>query len=129
MAKEFSRTLRVGEQIRRDLAQLIQQEVKDPRVGMVTVTAVDMSPDMSHAKVHITLLDDADEVDECVKVLNRAASFLRRALGKRLQLRVVPTLRFYYDVSVAHGTALSALIDSAVANDRKNRGQDDDGET
>lgn len=127
MAKEFSRTLRVGEQIRRELALLIQQEVKDPRVGMVTVTAVDVSPDMSHAKVHITLLDEKHEVAECIKVLNRAAAFLRRALSKRVQLRIVPTLRFYYDASVERGTSLSALIDSAVASDHKNREQDDDG--
>jgi len=126
MAKEFSRTLRVAEQIRRELAQLIQQEVKDPRVGMVTVTGVDISPDMSHAKVHVTLLDEDHDVAESVKVLNSAAAFLRRSLGRRMQLRVVPTLRFHYDASVEHGTALSALIDSAVASD-KNRGQDDDG--
>lgn len=124
MAKEFSRTLRVGEQIRRELAMLIQQEVKDPRVGMVTVTAVDISPDMAHAKVHVTLLDDAHDIDECIKVLNRAAAFLRRALGKRMQLRVVPSLRFYYDASVERGTALSALIDSAVASDTKHKEQE-----
>ncbi len=126
MAKEFSRTLRVAEQIRRELAQLIQQEVKDPRVGMVTVTGVDISPDMSHAKVHVTLLDEDHDVAESVKVLNSAAAFLRRSLGRRMQLRVVPTLRFHYDASVEHGTALSALIDSAVASD-KNRGHNDDG--
>lgn len=126
MAKEFSRTLRVAEQIRRELAQLIQQEVKDPRVGMVTVTGVDISPDMSHAKVHVTLLDEDHDVAESVKVLNSAAAFLRRSLGRRMQLRVVPTLRFHYDASVERGTALSALIDSAVASD-KNRGQNDDG--
>ncbi|HED40963.1 MAG TPA: 30S ribosome-binding factor RbfA [Chromatiales bacterium] len=127
MAKEFSRTLRVGEQIRREIAQLIQQEIKDPRVGMVTVTAVDISPDMSHAKVHVTLLGDDHEVDECIKVLNRAAAFLRRSIGKRMKLRVVPTLRFHYDASVEQGTALSALIDSAVAADEKNRKKDQDG--
>lgn len=127
MAKEFSRALRVGEQIRREIAQLIQQEIKDPRVGMVTVTAVDVSADMSHAKVHVTLLDDDHDVGECIKVLNRAAAFLRRAIGQRMQLRVVPTLRFHYDASVEHGTALSALIDSAVATDSKNRKKDEDG--
>lgn len=124
MAKEFSRTLRVGEQIRRELAVLIQQEMKDPRVGMVTVTAVDISPDMAHAKVHVTLLDDDHDIDECISALNRAASFLRRALGKRVQLRVLPSLRFYYDASVERGSALSALIDSAVASDHKRRGQE-----
>ena len=91
------------------------------------MTAVDISSDMSHAKVHVTLLGDDQQVDECIKVLNRAAAFLRRAIGQRMKLRVVPTLRFHYDASVEQGTALSALIDSAVAADEKNRKKDQDG--
>ena len=119
MAHEYSRTQRVADQVQRELAVLIQQEVKDPRVGMATVSAVEVSRDMGHAKVFVTILntDAAEEIQAAVKALNNAASFLRGQLGRRMQLRTVPSLRFHYDDSLKRGNYLSNLIDQARAKD------------
>lgn len=116
--KEFSRPQRMGDQLQRELAQLIQHEINDPRLGMVTVSGVELSRDMAHAKVLITVLDDKHDGALSVKVLNKAARFLRRELARRTLMRVIPELRFFYDPTVKHGTELSALIDAAVAADK-----------
>jgi ribosome-binding factor A len=106
MSREYSRSLRVAEQIQRELARLIQTEVKDPRVGMV-------SKDLAHAKVFMTVLgSDAGGAAESVDILNRAAPFLRHALGRRLVLRVTPQLHFVYDETLDTGARLAALIGS-----------------
>jgi ribosome-binding factor A len=120
MAKEYSRTQRIGDQMQRELAELIRREVKDPRVGLVTITAVDVSRDLGHAKVFITVMgqDDTDAVPQTLKALNSAASFLRLHLGRAMQLRSVPQLHFHFDESVSRGVHLSALIERAVAEDR-----------
>ncbi len=116
MAKEYSRSQRIASQMQRELAQLIQFEVKDPRVGLVTVSGVDVSRDFSYAKVYVTVMGDAADIDEMVKALNNAAGFLRRELRKSLTMRSVPQLQFLYDASVEHGANLSALIDAAIAS-------------
>jgi ribosome-binding factor A len=108
----------VGGQIQRELAQIIQQELRDPRVGLVTISAVEMSKDMGHAKVFITLMNPDQDVAETIKVLKKASGFLRRALGKRIMLRVLPELHFVYDSSLVEGLRVSALLD-AVAAERK----------
>lgn len=118
MPKDYSRTLRIAEQIHRELAVLVREGIKDPRVGMVTIGDVEVSKDLAHAKVYFTVLGDADAVEASREGLNRAAGFLRRELGKSLHLRVVPALRFYYDDTQVRGTELSALIDKAVQEDR-----------
>ena len=120
MAQEYSRTQRVADQIQRELAALIQREVKDPRVGMATVSAVEVSRDLSHAKVFVTVLnggEDQQEITESVKALNNASGFLRSQLGQRMKLRIVPTLRFYFEDSLSRGNYLSNLIDQARASD------------
>ncbi|MCO4836647.1 MAG: 30S ribosome-binding factor RbfA [Oceanospirillaceae bacterium] len=120
MAQEYSRTQRVADQIQRELASLIQREVKDPRVGMATVSAVEVSRDLSHAKVFVTIFngsEDEQEIVESIKALNSAAGFLRSQLGQRMKLRIVPTLRFHYDDSLSRGNYLSNLIDQARASD------------
>jgi ribosome-binding factor A len=120
MAQEYSRTQRVADQIQRELASLIQREVKDPRVGMATVSAVEVSRDLSHAKVFVTIFngsEDKQAIEESVKALNSAAGFLRSHLGKRMKLRIVPTLRFHFDDSLSRGNYLSNLIDQARASD------------
>ncbi|CAK9887436.1 MULTISPECIES: 30S ribosome-binding factor RbfA [Pseudomonas] len=126
MAKEYSRTQRIGDQIQRELAQLIRREVKDPRVGVVTITAVDVSRDVGHAKVFITAMgqESAEDIKQTLKVLNGAASFLRVHLGKEMQLRSVPQLHFHYDESVSRGAHLSALIERAVAEDKLHQASD-----
>jgi len=120
MAQEYSRTQRVADQIQRELAALIQREVKDPRVGMATVSAVEVSRDLSHAKVFVTVLnggEDQQEITESLKALNNASGFLRSQLGQRMKLRIVPTLRFHFDDSLSRGNYLSNLIDQARASD------------
>jgi ribosome-binding factor A len=125
MAKQFSRAQRIGDQIQRELAQLIRLEIKDPRLGgLVTITAVDVSRDSSHAKVFVTVMggepeEGVDRVVQSIKVLNDASGFLRMQLGKAMKLRSVPNLRFHYDESVIRGAQLSALIERAVTEDRQ----------
>ncbi|MBB2493472.1 30S ribosome-binding factor RbfA [Aquipseudomonas ullengensis] len=125
MAKIYSRTQRIGDQIQRELAQMIPREVKDPRLGFVTVTAVDVSRDVGHAKIFITVMgeNDPDKIRQNVRVLNDAAGFLRMLLGKAMKLRSVPQLHFNYDESISRGVHLSALIERAVTEDSKH--QDD----
>ncbi|MDM8348221.1 30S ribosome-binding factor RbfA [Pseudomonas sp. sp1636] len=123
MAKEYSRAQRIGDQMQRELAQLIRLEIKDPRLGgLVTITAVEVSRDASHAKVFVTVMgaepvEGVDGVAQSVKVLNDASGFLRMQLGKAMKLRSVPNLRFHYDESVVRGAQLSALIERAVSED------------
>ena len=112
MAKEFSRSDRVAEQIQRELADLLQFEVKDPRVGMVTITEVEVSGDMSHAKIYYSAAEGSKELQ---KGLEKSAGFLRTQLSKRLLLRTVPQLHFVYDASIDRGMRLSKLIDEALA--------------
>ncbi len=119
MPKEFSRTRRVGEQMQRELAQLIQQEVNDPRIGMLTVTAVEVSRDFSHAKVFVTSLNSDEGMQQTLQGLARASGFLRRELGRRMKLRTIPELHFVHDESVERGNRLSSLIDQAIAKDNK----------
>ncbi|MGB0225031.1 MAG: 30S ribosome-binding factor RbfA [Litorivicinaceae bacterium] len=121
MPAEFSRTQRLGEQIKRDLALLIQRELKDPRIGMVTVNFVDLSKDLSYADVNITVLvaDDSDEkIIESLTILNEASTFLRMELGRALKVRKVPHLRFHYDDSLKRGARINALIHQALQSDR-----------
>ena len=126
MAKEYSRTQRIGDQMQRELAQLIRREVKDPRVGLVTITAVEVSRDVGHAKVFITVMgqDTAADIAQSIKVLNSAAGFLRMQLAKEMKLRSVPQLHFHYDESVSRGAHLSALIERAVAEDSQHHADD-----
>lgn len=120
MAKEYSRTRRLGEQIQRELAELIQRDLKDPRIGIVTVSAVDVSRDLAHARVYITELGEVEHREETLQILNRAAGFLRRELGRRLNVRSVPDLKFLYDTSIERGAHLEALIAEAVAKEGNN---------
>lgn len=118
MPREFSRTQRVGEQLRRELAELIRTEVKDPRVGMVTVGDVEVSKDLTHAKVYFTVLGDEKAGREAQVGLSRAAGFLRRQLSHIMRMRQVPQLHFIFDETAIKGARLSALIDEAVRRDR-----------
>jgi ribosome-binding factor A len=105
------RPQRVGDLIQRELSDLVARELRDPRVGMVTLTSVDVSPDLSHAKVFFTLLDK-DHLHEVQQGLARAAGFLRSQLAKRVTLYSIPELRFEYDESIERADRLSQLIES-----------------
>ena len=115
MPRDFSRAARIADQIQRDLSDLFRQELKDPRVGLVTITAVEVSRDLSHAKVYVTSLAGAESTEQSVEALQHAAGFLRSQLARTLSVRTVPQLHFVYDVSVERGVRLSNLIDEAVA--------------
>ncbi len=120
MPKEFSRTRRVADQVQRELAELIRDEIRDPRVGSVTVSGVEVTRDLAHAKVYVTVLGvEGEENDVAVEVLNRAAGFLRGALGRRMKIRTVPALKFFHDPSFDRGARLSKLIDDAVSEDEQ----------
>jgi ribosome-binding factor A len=119
MKRHSQRAHRVGDQIQRELADLLATEVKDPRVGHVTVTGVDVSADLSHATVRFTHLPGKEHADAAVEALGRAAGFLRSELGRRLDLYSVPQLHFAYDDTIESGMRLSQLIDEAIAEDKK----------
>ncbi len=114
MPRDFPRTRRVGEQLQRELATLIRDEIRDPRLGLVSISAVEVSRDFSHARVFFSTLGSDQDADVSLEVLQGAAGYLRRLLGQRLTLRNVPQLHFRQDHSLADGARLSALIDSAV---------------
>lgn len=119
MKRTSQRARRIGDQIQRELADLIGSAVKDPRVGRVTVTQVDVSADLSHATVHFTHLAGKEHASEAVAALARTAGFLRSELSHRFDLYSVPQLHFVYDDSIESGIRLSQLIDDAVAADKK----------
>jgi ribosome-binding factor A len=124
---------RVADQIQRDLSELISMELKDPRVGMITLTEVQVTPDYAHAKVYFTLLkDDPDAVRGTLEGLTKAAGFLRNQLGKRLHIHTLPQLHFIHDTSTMRGMAMSVLIDQAMATtrplDAENTDEDADSE-
>ena len=116
MAKEFSRSHRVAEQMRRELADLLQFEVKDPRIGMVTVTEVEVTGDMAHAKIFYSAAKPSDAIQ---KGLEKSSGFLRTQLAKRMLLRTVPQLHFVYDASIDNGMKMAQLINEAIASDAK----------
>ncbi|MFC6632831.1 30S ribosome-binding factor RbfA [Microbulbifer taiwanensis] len=126
MAREFHRADRVADAMRRELAQLIQQEVRDPRLGMVNVNDVEVSRDLAVAKVFVTFVgeDDRAKINISMEVLNKAAGFLRSQLARAIQMRSIPRLQFRYDETSVRGQELSALIDKAVKEDRKHHDDD-----
>ena len=117
MPKEYSRSQRVVEQIRRELAELMRLEVKDQRVGFITLTDVEITPDYAHAKVFFTSMTGEGDVPEILQGLRRASGFLRRELGRRIRIHTIPELHFHYDRSVEEGSRLSQLIDAVVKED------------
>lgn len=121
MTKASSRLGRIADQIQRDVAELIRSEVTDPRVGLVTLTGVEVSSDHRHARIFFTVLGDTDQVRLASQGLDHASGFLRARLASSLRLRVMPELHFVYDESVARGARLSQLIDEAVGASRPRR--------
>ncbi len=124
MAKDFSRSDRVGQQIQRELPEILRFELKDPRIGLLTITDVEVTRDYSHAKVFFTVLGSEEQKAQTLETLEHAAGFLRNELGKRIKLRTMPLLHFHYDHSVENGMHLSSLIDQAVST----RAKEDDAE-
>ncbi len=117
MVKDYARSERLASQIQRELAQLVQTEMKDPRLGMPSILEVQVSRDLAHARVFFSVLNPED-AQACLEALNSAAGFLQREIGKSIKSRVTPRLSFIYDDTDVRGRQLSDLIDSAVANDK-----------
>ena len=121
MPRDFKRSERVAGTLRRELAQLIQKEVKDPEVGFVGLSDVEVSRDISHAKIFVTVFE-ADKAVASIKALNKAAGYLRKRLGQEMRIRSVPELHFEHDASVETGLQMDSLIQAAVASDRNEAG-------
>jgi ribosome-binding factor A len=124
MPREFNRSERVAGQIRRELAQLIQHEVKDPAIGFISVSDVEVTRDLAHAKVYVTVFE-SDKAKSTVQALSHAAGYLRHRLGQEMRIRSVPELHFHHDASVEAGQRMDSLIDAALASDRHDPGADE----
>jgi ribosome-binding factor A len=120
--RDFKRSERVAGTLRRELAQLIQKEVKDPEVGFIGLSDVEVSRDISHAKIFVTVFE-ADKAAGSIKALNKAAGYLRKRLGQEMRIRSVPELHFVHDASVETGLQMDSLIEAAVASDRHEPGE------
>jgi len=124
MPREHSRGQRVSDLIQRELSLIIQREMRDPRVGMVTVNEVKVSRDLSYAEVYVTFMAlelDGGDPTESLEVLNNAGGYLRSQLSNVLNTRTTPKLRFHYDATVISGRKMSNLIDDAIKSDDKER--------
>lgn len=130
MPREFTRSDRVSDAIQRLLGQVIPQEIRDPRLGMVNINAVTVSRDMAYAKVYVTFVGVEDEAQslERAAILNKASGFLRSFVAKEFTMRTVPKLQFIYDKTSIRGQELSSLIDRAIAQDKQHPQDDSEGE-
>ncbi len=124
MPREFSRSERMAEQLRRELAEIVRDEIDDPRLGFISFTEVRMSRDLSHAVIYCSVLNSEDQV-ESIEVLNRAVGFIRKEIARRIRARIVPTLKFVIDDSVTRGVAMDELIREAIDSDNKHSGDED----
>ncbi|MDF0533294.1 30S ribosome-binding factor RbfA [Shewanella yunxiaonensis] len=126
MAREFSRTRRIAQQLQQELAFVLQRDMKDPRIGMVTVNDVDVSRDLSFAKVYVTLFEeDPERIQEKMAALTKAAPYVRTLVAGRMQLRVMPELRFVYDKSLVEGMRMSNLVTQVINSDKAKHEQFD----
>ncbi|KLV07633.1 MULTISPECIES: 30S ribosome-binding factor RbfA [Photobacterium] len=123
MSKEFSRTQRVAQQLQKELAVILQREIKDPRIGMATISSVDVSRDMGYAKVYVTFLTVGEQTaEDSLEALREMAPYIRSLLGKQIRLRVTPELNFIFDKSLTEGMRISNLVTKAVRDDEDRRG-------
>ncbi|WP_299803722.1 30S ribosome-binding factor RbfA [uncultured Shewanella sp.] len=124
MAKEFSRTRRIAQQLQQELAVVLQRDMKDPRIGFVTVNDVDVSRDLNYAKVYVTFFEeDVKLVEQKVEALDAAAGYIRSLVAGRMKLRVMPELRFIYDSSLVEGMRMSNLVSRVISNDEAKQKQ------
>ncbi|MCX8597150.1 MULTISPECIES: 30S ribosome-binding factor RbfA [unclassified Gilliamella] len=121
MAKAFNRSSRVGHELQKEIAIILQREIKDPRLGMVTVSGVDISRDLSYAKVFVTFLNDDDPqvIEQGLTVLNDAKGYIRTLIGKAMRLRIIPEIKFFYDESLVKGMQMSTLVSDVIKQDNE----------
>jgi ribosome-binding factor A len=129
MPREFSRSQRMAEQLRRELAEIIRDEIKDPRLGFVSFTEVRLSRDLSHAVIYCSVFhaegNSVEKQQESIEILNHAVGFIRKEVASRIRARIVPTLKFVIDDSISRGEAMDELISEAIRSD-KSHGADED---
>lgn len=101
---------RVGEQLKKEISQIIQTELKDPRIGFITVTGVDVTNDFSQAKVYLSVLGSEEQREATIKLLTRSSGFIRSEVGKRIRMRKIPDLHFKFDASIDYGSKIESLI-------------------
>lgn len=106
----FQRSQRVAEEMKREIAQILRDEVKDPRIGFVTITRVEVTRDLRYAKVFVSVFGEEMEKEQSLKALNNASGFVRREIGRRIKLRYTPEILFSFDQSIEHGVKISQLI-------------------
>ncbi|MCP4957015.1 ribosome-binding factor A [Photobacterium aquimaris] len=127
MAKEFSRTQRVAQQLQKELAVILQREIKDPAIAMTTISSVDVSRDMNYAKIYVTFFPIGEQTAEgSLAALREMAPYIRSLLGKEIRLRVTPELNFIFDQSLTEGMRISNLVSKAVRDDEDRRGDEDE---
>ncbi|MWN06253.1 ribosome-binding factor A [Gilliamella bombicola] len=121
MAKAFNRSSRVGHELQKEIAIILQREIKDPRLGMVTVSGVDISRDLAYAKVFVTFLNDDDPqvIEQGLAVLNDAKGYIRTLIGKAMRLRIIPEIKFFYDESLVKGMQMSSLVADVIKHDNE----------
>ncbi|VEI77307.1 Ribosome-binding factor A [Mannheimia haemolytica] len=126
MSREFKRSDRVAQELQKEVAVILQREVKDPRIGMVTVSDVEVSRDLAYAKIFVTFLfdNDAEAIKQGMQGLEKASPYIRTLLGKAMRLRIVPELRFIYDESLVEGMRISNLVSSVIKNDEEKHKED-----
>ncbi|MCM2679675.1 30S ribosome-binding factor RbfA [Echinimonas agarilytica] len=122
MAKAFKRTDRVSQQVKKSIALILQREIKDPRIGMVTVSDVEVSRDLAYAKVYVTFLfDDPTEIEGALEALKDASGYIRSLVGSQVKMRLTPELQFIYDSSLTEGMRLSNVVSGAISEDERKR--------
>lgn len=129
MPREFSRSQRLAEQLRRELAEIVRDEINDPRLGFISFTEVRMSRDLSHAIIYCTVFHAEESTpgkqQESIEILNHATGFIRKQVAHRIRTRIVPTLKFVLDESVSRGEAMDELINEAIRSDESHHAHED----
>ncbi|SHN71737.1 30S ribosome-binding factor RbfA [Desulfitobacterium chlororespirans] len=124
MAKH--RSNRLAETLKQEISQLIREELKDPRIGFVTVTSVEVADDLGNAKVYVSVLGDSQQAKDSLDALKRAAGFVRSEIGKRVRLRHAPEIVFKYDTSIEHGAHIAQLLRGVKQEEEKDEGESHD---
>lgn len=126
MSREFKRSDRVAQELKKEVAVILQREVKDPRIGMVTVSDVEVSRDLAYAKIFVTFLfdNDPEAIKQGLKGLEKASPYIRTLVGKAMRLRIVPELRFIYDESLVEGMRMSNLVSNVIRADEAKHKED-----
>ena len=126
MSREFKRSDRVAQELQKEVAIILQREVKDPRIGMVTVSDVEVSRDLAYAKIFVTFLFDSDQaaIEQGMVGLEKASPYIRSLVGKAMRLRIVPELRFIYDESLVEGMRMSNLVSNVIRQDEAKHKED-----